>query len=310
MDQSLTHIVDAALAIEKIRVAAEVRQSHLAKRHKHDPETDELLRRINDLEVFVDGRVAHLILTHPAYPWFSLVKGVGGENIAKVVAPIDIEKANTISSLWKFAGWAPDKEGKAMRRVKGGGKLEYNSQLRSMCWRLAGSLKRAKGKFYQYYIQEKDKYTERFENQGYKILATPQGKWTCLNCGASWNKQREITPCCANQQIEKKLREEPPGVIWKGHLDAMAVRKMIKMFLACLWLVWREAEGLPVTAPYSIEKLGHSKLISPWEMVDSEPVIEKPKKKERARLSEKPKRQERANITEKTSNSERAMSLE
>jgi len=264
-------MVDAALAIEKIRISTEIRQSHLAKQNKHDPETDELHRRIKDLEVFVDGRVAHLIESHPAYPWFSLVKGVGGENIAKVVAPIDIEKANTISSIWKFTGFAPDKEGKAMRRVKGGGKLEYNSQLRSMCWRLASSLKIARGKFYQYYIQEKDKYTERFENQGYKILATPRGRWMCSNCGASWNKQREITPCCDNPAIEKKLRGEPPEVIWVGHLDAMAVRKMIKMFLACLWLVWRKAEGLPITGPYSIEKLGHSKLISPWEMVDNEP---------------------------------------
>lgn len=273
MNPSLTHMVDAALAIEKIRVATEVRQSHLAKRHKHDPETDELHQRIKDLEVFVDGRVAHLIESHPAYPWFSLVKGVGGENIAKVVGLIDITKAPTISSLWKFAGFAPDEEGKAMRRVKGGGKLEYNSQLRSMCWRLASSLKRIKGNFYQYYIQEKDKYTERFLNQGYKILPTPQGKWVCTNCGASWGKKRDITPCCDKPAIEKKLREEPPGVIWLGHLDMMALRKMIKMFLACLWLVWREAEGLPITAPYAIEKLGHSKLISPWEMVDSEPEM-------------------------------------
>ncbi|MBA7714654.1 hypothetical protein ES703_123684 [subsurface metagenome] len=152
---------------------------------------------------------------------------------------------------------------------------------------MATSLKRARGKFYEYYIKEKDKYTERFENQGYKILSTPQGKWVCLNCGASWAKQRGITPCCSNPSIEKKLREEPPGVIWLGHLDAMATRKMIQLFLACLWLVWREAEGLPITKPYAIEKLGHTKAISPWEMVDR-----------RAKSVEKPTRQERATKVE------------
>jgi len=268
--KSLTHMVDAAVAIEKIRVASIVRQTHLALQNKQDAETDELCRRVKDFEDYVDGRVAYLIKTHPAYPWFSRVKGVGGENIAKVVAPIDIKKAVHISSLWKFAGFSVE-NGAAPRRVKGGGKLSYNSQLRSMCWRLAGSLKRAKGKFYQYYIQEKDKYTERFESQDYKILPTPRGRWGCLNCGQSWQRKRDITPCCDNPAIDKMLRQEPHGVIWVGHLDAMAVRKMIKMFLACLWLVWREAEGLPVTAPYAIEKLGHSKLISPWEMVDKEP---------------------------------------
>jgi len=265
--KTLNHMVDAAVAVEKLRVASEVRQTHLALQNKQDPENDELHRRLKDLEEYVDGRVADLIKAHPAYPWFSRVRGVGGENIGKVVAPINIERAKTISGLWKFAGFSVE-DGSAPRRVKGGGKLLYNSQLRSMCWRLASSLKRARGKFYEYYSKEKGKYTERFENQGYKILATPSGRWVCSNCGASWGKQRDITPCCDKQQIEKKLRQEPPGVIWVGHLDAMAVRKMIKLFLACLWLVWREAEGLPTRSPYAIEKQGHSTLISPWEMID------------------------------------------
>ncbi|GAI59269.1 unnamed protein product, partial [marine sediment metagenome] len=84
--KSLTHMVDAAVAVEKLRVASEVRQSHFALKGKQDPETDELHRRLKDLEEFVDGRVADLIRGHPAYPWFSRVKGVGNENIGKVVA--------------------------------------------------------------------------------------------------------------------------------------------------------------------------------------------------------------------------------
>ncbi|GAH51683.1 unnamed protein product [marine sediment metagenome] len=90
----------------------------------------------------------------------------------------------------------------------------------------------------------------------------------CANCGASWERKRDITPCCDSPQIEKKLRQEPPDIIWVGHLDAMAVRKAIKLFLACLWLVWREAEGLPVSKPYAIDRLGHNSFIDPWEMTD------------------------------------------
>jgi hypothetical protein len=48
----------------------------------------------------------------------------------------------------------------------------------------------------------------------------------------------------------------------------MAVRKAIKLFLACLWLVWREAEGLPISKPYAIDKLGHNSYIVPWKMID------------------------------------------
>ena len=301
--KTLTHMVDAAVAVEKLRVASEVRQTHLflnglkgleeegiitvrqvatykrnweknrstegiPQEHRlHDVETDELVRRQKDLEDFADGRVADLIRTHPAYPWFSRIKGVGGENIGKVVAPIDIERAKTISALWKFAGFSVE-DGAAPRRIKGGGKLSYNSQLRSMCWRLASSLKRVKGSFYDYYTREKEKYTERFLSQDFKILATPSGRWACANCGASWERKRDVLACCDSPSIEKKLRQEPPGVIWVGHLDAMAVRKMIKLFLACLWLTWREEEGLPVTRPYAIDRLGHNSYIDPWEMVD------------------------------------------
>lgn len=47
----------------------------------------------------------------------------------------------------------------------------------------------------------------------------------------------------------------------KGHRHNMAVRYMIKEFLADLWTVWRTVEGLPVRGTYAEDKLGivHSK---------------------------------------------------
>jgi len=240
---SLTTMVDAAIAIEKLRVASEVRQSHLALQNRQDPETDELHRHLKDLEDFVDERVAYLIESHPAYPWFSCIKGVGKENIAKVVGLVDIEKAEHISSLHQFAGYGVE-NGVAPKRRRGGGKLGYNSQLRSMCWRLGSSLLRGKGKFYDYYLKEKDKYYQKYENRGVKIV-----------------------PAASLPKKEGK-RYEPDNMISEGHIHNQALRKMIKLFLACLWLVWRESEGLPLTNPYAIDILEHKSLISPWEMID------------------------------------------
>ena len=270
--KSLNALVDAALSVERLRVGSRLRQVHLAKKGRSDPETDGLLVELEDLEKYIDGRVAEIIVDHPAYHWFSLVRGIGRENIAKVIGLVDISKAPTISSLWMFAGVAPE-AGRAMKRVKGQ-KLRYNSQLRSMCWRLGSSLKRATGKYYDYYIKEKEKYARRFEGEGKKILPTPQGRWVCLNCGQFWTKKVDIEECCQDQNIGKKSKEEPEGVIWKGHLDMMAMRKMIKLFLAHLWLIWREAEGLPTSKPYAAEKLGHQHVITPWEMTDKEEEAE------------------------------------
>lgn len=263
---TLSTLVDATLAIEKVRVRTQVRQSHLKLQGRDDPKTDELLTLLQNTEGVVDGWVATAIKSHPAYGWFSKVKGIGKENIGKVVGQIDIEKADTISALWKFAGYAPD-NGHAMKRTKGE-KLPYNSQLRSMCWRLGGSLLKASGKFYDYYLEQKTRYQNRYLNEGYKIIPTPQGNWVCQSCGASWKNKKEITACCENQVIVKAFKEEPPGVIYEGHVHNMALRKMIKLFLACLWLTWREAVKLPVTKPYAIEQLGHSSYIQPSEMTD------------------------------------------
>lgn len=247
---SLTAMVDATLVIEKLRVASEVRQTHLALQGRQDKETDELHRRLKDLEDFTDGRVAYLIQQHPAYHWFSRVKGIGKENIAKVVALVNISKADTPSSLWKFSGFSVE-DGIAPKRVKGGGKLSYNSQLRSMCWRLGSSLLRAKGKFYDYYLKEKDKYYQRYENQSIKIV-----------------------PATSLPKKNGK-RYEPSNMISEGHIHNMALRKMIKLFLVCLWVTWREAEGLPLTKPYAIDVLKHNSYIDAWEMVDKEAMKEK-----------------------------------
>ncbi len=242
---SFPFLVDAALAIEKLRVAAEVRQTHLKNNGREDPETDALFERINNLEEYADERIGKLLISHPAYPWFSRVKGIGNENIAKIVGLIDINKAPTISSLWKYAGYHVE-NGHAPHPIVGK-KLEYNKQLRSMCWRVAGSLIKAGGhggKFYQYYLKEKERLTERYRIEGKKIV--PSSKLP--------TKSGKIT--------------EPPDMISEGHVHNQALRKMIKLFLSCLWIAWREAEGLPTRVPYAHEYQGHTFLLRPEDMVD------------------------------------------
>jgi hypothetical protein len=105
-------------------------------------------------------------------------------------------------------------------------------------------LLRCRGAFYSYYIKEKERYQERYLQEGVRIVPA------------------------SNLPIKDGKRHEPEGVISEGHVHNQALRKMIKLFLACLWLEWRKAAGLPVRPPYAVEKQGHTTLISPEEMVD------------------------------------------
>lgn len=47
------------------------------------------------------------------------------------------------------------------------------------------------------------------------------------------------------------------------HINRMAMRKMVKIFLQHLWVQWRTMENLPVSNPYVIDRLGHSDYIQP-----------------------------------------------
>ena len=241
----LPFVVDTLLSVQKLRIAAQVRESHLELNGKVDKETE----RVRDIMKATEAEIRKLVVKrmehHPAWPWLKQVKGCGLENSAKVCGLIEIERADTISSLWSFAGYAPV-NGKAMKRTKGE-KLPYNSQLRTMCWRVGGGLLRAQGCFSVYYGRQKENYQQRFIGEGRKIVPAAQ------------------------LPKEKGKKVENAAFISEGHIHMMAFRKMVKLWLACLWLVWREAEGLPTRSPYALEH-GHTTLITPAEMVDKEVV--------------------------------------
>jgi hypothetical protein len=51
----------------------------------------------------------------------------------------------------------------------------------------------------------------------------------------------------------------------KAHIHNASMRKMIKLWLAHLWMVWRSFEGLPVTQPWIAGENGHHRIYMPEE---------------------------------------------
>ena len=241
-------ILDIIEYVQKARVSAQVRQAHLAKQGKKCDVTERILERTLEFEKWLESELAKQVTAHPAYSWFSRVKGVGNINIGKVIGMIDIKKADRISKLWRYAGFGVNSDGKAERQVKGE-KLHYNKTLKAMCWRLGKSLIRAKGKYYEFYLAEKEKILRREQEKGKKIVPSSE------------------LPKVKNKHVEN---DEYIGL---GHVDMMALRKMIKLFLSHLWISWRISAGLPITEPYIVSKGGHN-IIEPEEMTEK-PLTEK-----------------------------------
>lgn len=229
--------------IQKLRVSAQVRITHLKKQKKKCELTEETLSRLLFFEDWLEKELKEIVKNHPAYYWFKEVKGIGEINIGKVLGYIDIHKASKISKLWRYAGFSVNEDGRT-ERAKKGEKLHFNKSLKSMCWRLAKSLIRAKGKYYDFYIEQKKRLKEREEKEGKRIVPSKE------------------LPKKDGKHIEND------EFFALGHIDMMAARKMTKLFLSHLWLVWREAEGLEITEPYVEAIKGHTNITKPEDFLE------------------------------------------
>lgn len=244
--QDLVFVDKALYFIQKARVQAQVRESHLKRNESEDPLTTEIKKRVYDLEKWLNSKVAEVVRAHPCYGWFSQIKGIGDLNIGKVICLIDIEKCQTISKLWRYALGAPIGEdgNKHVEKRTKGEPIHYNQMLKVMCWRLGQSFIKANNKYADYYRAEKEKIVQKLADKGIQVVPA------------------------ANLPTEDGKKVEKDGKFSLGHVDRMAFRKMMKLFLSHLWLKWREAEGLPISQPYVIAKGGHEHIITAEEMVD------------------------------------------
>jgi len=303
----LAYWTDTALNIEKVRIAAQVRISHLKKYGGTSPETVEFFKRVTAAEEFADQRLSDLISVHPTWPWAKRIAGIGKENYPKGIGLIEkfgrfydlddplipyyveevpqnyqtvvkgqivqktgifvkgIERLTTPSKLWKYSGLHTD-NGRAPKRSRGK-KLEFNAELRMvMVGRLAANLIMANGIWHQKYGEIHDEIVATKSAAGIKIIPTPKERM-CPECNLVVGAK--ATRYCPNCGSKLTLKNEPEGYLFLGHIHRMAIRETMKCFEFCIWKVWREALGLPVKQPYSVEFMAH-KPIDPWEMVDRE----------------------------------------
>jgi len=295
---TLRRLDDALKSVEKEVVRCKVRLSHLELQDRTCEDTEKVGQMLQGVEHWIEGRIAVLLKDHPAYPWFSRVQGVGHENIPKCIAPlrikpaqgyrknkdtkalelVDLPYADTISAMWRFTGFGLNEDRKPDKRIPGE-TLHYNAELRTMWWRLASSLLRAglrqKCSVCKALVGQNsiDKGEHRCKNAVFEPVAITRFAQYYLDQKArdieQWTaKGGTIVPASTLPKNADGKRYEPEGVMSEGHVHNRALRKMIKLFQSCLFLVWREAEGLPATKPYPIDKLGHNSMIDPWKMVD------------------------------------------
>jgi hypothetical protein len=158
------------------------------------------------------------------------LKGLGTMTIAYLLVYIDINKAEHASALWKYVGFDKPSYARYTKGETGGG----NKTLRTVLFTWADSGIRTKSSYREIYDKEKVK----LENS-MKMTKSRNTQGKLIEC--MW---KDTKPC---------------------HRHGAGMRKMMKHFLADLWIVWRTLEGLPVTPLYPEAILGHTSIIRPEE---------------------------------------------
>lgn len=113
-------------------------------------------QRFTLLEQEADEDICNLVDDFPIIEQMTKVKGIGKLLAAKVASMIDIHRADTISALWRYAGYGV-KEGERERPTKGE-KLHYNSRLKTSCYLVGTSFLRSNSPYRQIYDSAREYY--------------------------------------------------------------------------------------------------------------------------------------------------------
>ncbi len=234
-----------------------------------------LLQQLVDMEGLLDDALTEELRKIPVYrEWLQHVKGIGPALSSQVLALLLPPLANRGPSTWyKAAGLVPEQREDGTFRLprprKGEGAITYHAWLRRCLHNVGESFVRSGGFYRHIYDQKK----LRLFHQHQWVAAAILTPWesTGTNARVSWLEHR------FGQTIEEisgkenhadaiewgmrpsyasavKLAGGPSDPDWPlGRIESVARWITVKLFLAHLWEVWCDIEGIDRRDPYIVQ---------------------------------------------------------
>lgn len=201
------------------------------------------LKLMQAYEQQLDAEAVHLKLieyeleNYPVYREFlKPAKGCGPMMAAVILSEIDITKCNSISALWAYAGLdVVVTVDETTGEITEEGRCRKAHHLAPKTYTdRDGNIKQTRGITFNPFLKT-------------KLIGVLGSSF--LKCGGPYRTIYD--------NYKHRLEHHPK---WaersKGHRHNAAIRYAVKEFLADLWTVWRQLEGLPVRPRYNEEKLG------------------------------------------------------
>lgn len=222
-------------------------------------EPHELFTYLNDQTLVLENQIKRAMdYWTDCYPVAKILKdkvyGIGPVIAAGLVAHIDIRKARTAGAIWRYAGLDPTS------KWEKGQKRPWNASLKTLCWKVGQSFMKFSGNekcFYGgLYKKQKEFLVSKNLDGGFKDLAASV---TSLK----------------NFKNKEVLAKYGSGILPDGHVDAMARRWTVKLFLSNFHELWCRIEGIDCPKPYVMAHLGHAHYICQPDLMNIEDYVGK-----------------------------------
>jgi hypothetical protein len=241
-DPSARKIVDAYYVLQENRMAFAAQTRELQKQGSAHELVALLYDGLYRMEKALKRPLEDYAKSSIAGEWAISQYGIGPVLAAGLSAHIDITKAPTAGSVWRYAGLDPT------QTWEKGQKRPFNAELKTLCWKIGQSFMKFSGKdecFYgQLYKQDKARRIAKNEAGDYADFAK------------SILEKKNFK---ANQ-TRSKLES---GILSDAQIDAQARRFAVKIFLSHYHAVAFQAHhGEPAPRPYIIAHGDHVHEIS------------------------------------------------
>lgn len=243
---------------QKLRIQSDLRMQRLVREGlvlKEDSE--QTFKKAFELESLIEKEYERIVWREiKAMPiiekWLIRVRGIGPRLAGLLVANImPVERFPNVAKLWAYCGLHVVNG--AAPKPKKGVKTNWNRELKTTTWKISESFLKAGGPYRDLYDTYKKYLITRELKNGHIIWKSDGTK-------------KEVAFAPKGKQIDDlEIPKDPEWTL--GHIHNMALRRTVKLFLSHLWAVWRELEGLEVTKPFAIERLGHEGMLDPWDFI-------------------------------------------
>jgi hypothetical protein len=235
------YLCDTYYQIQELRKATSNQTRALEKSEEPNLVTQYISDQMEILEKEIQKAMKAFAESHPVGVWAMKNIGIGPVFAAGLLAHIDPAHCQSGTHVFKYAGLAP-----GQKRVKGK-KLDFNPDLKKLCWLIGESFMKVSGNpdalYGQIYKQRREYETKKNENLEYSDQANEQLK-----------RVGKTTEAFKHLSVGKL----PPGAIL-----ARSKRYAVKMFLSHFAQVMWETNfpEQPWGYPYAIDVLGHCDFI-------------------------------------------------